>query len=325
MGSEKMRAFMCYQYGSPADLVLEEVERPVPKANEVLAKAESISLNAGDWHVIRGDPFVVKLMFGLNKPRDPILGFDFAGRVVAVGSDVKNFKAGDEVFGDMNLGAFAEYACKPETQFVRKPSSMSFEQAATLPTAGGTALIAARDLTHVTAGQKVLVIGACGGVGSFCIQIVKSMGSHVTAVCSTSNVDMAKELGADEVFDYKKEDICKSGRVFDVILDNGLFRSMLDYRQIMNPAGSTYLLIGGSTNRFFPAMAMSPFVSMFNKKKMKICTAEPGPALLKDLVELFEAGKVKPAIKRRYKFEQLPEGLIYLEEGHTVGKVVVNV
>ncbi|KAJ8908880.1 hypothetical protein NDN08_005584 [Rhodosorus marinus] len=322
--AKKMQAYHYYKYGGPEEMILKEVDMPVPMDKEVLVKVEAASFNAMDWRLLRGDPWLVRLAMGLRKPAKPQLGSDLAGTVVAVGKKVTQFKVDDHVFGTARLGAFAEYACTPEDRLIIKPKSTSFEEAAALPIACGTAIKAAVDYANIQPGEKVLVIGACGGVGSFCMQLAKSLGAHVTAVCRTANVDMAKSLGADEVFDYTKEDVCKSGKVFDSVLDNGLFRSMFDYKAVMNPEGSTYLLIGGSGDKFVPALFQAPLVSMFSKMKFRIVNFELTQTELQRCLGSVESGKVKPAICKRYKFNEIPAAMAYAEKGHVQGKVVVN-
>eukprot|EP00189_Rhodosorus_marinus_P009376 CAMPEP_0184753526 /NCGR_PEP_ID=MMETSP0315-20130426/44142_1 /TAXON_ID=101924 /ORGANISM="Rhodosorus marinus, Strain UTEX LB 2760" /LENGTH=339 /DNA_ID=CAMNT_0027232907 /DNA_START=180 /DNA_END=1199 /DNA_ORIENTATION=+ len=322
--AQKMQAYHYYKYGGPEEMILKEVDMPIPADKEVLVKVEAASFNAMDWRIMRGDPWLVRLAMGLRKPAKPQLGSDLAGIVVAVGKKVTQFEVDDHVFGTARFGAFAEYACTPEDRLIIKPRSVSFEDAAALPIACGTAIQAAVHYANIQPGQKVLIIGSCGGVGSFCTQLAKSLGAHVTAICRTGNVDMAKSLGADEVLDYTKEDVCKSGNVFDSVLDTGLFRSMFDYKAVMNPEGSTYLLIGGSGDKFVPALVQAPLASIFSKRKFSIVNFELDQNQLQKCLELVESGKVKPAICRRYKFDEIPTAMAYAEKGHMQGKVIVS-
>mmetsp|Transcript_37159 Transcript_37159/g.148240 ORF Transcript_37159/g.148240 Transcript_37159/m.148240 type:complete len:339 (-) Transcript_37159:2670-3686(-) len=321
---KKMQAYQYYKYGGPEEMVLKEIDVPVPQGEEVLVKVKASSFNSLDWRILRGEPWMVRMAFGWRKPAKPGLGADLAGTVVAVGEKVTQFKVDDHVFGTARFGSFAEYACTDQDRLLIKPQSISFEEAAALPVACGTAIRSAVHYANIQPGQKVLIIGACGGVGSYCTQLVKSLGAHVTAVCRTANVDMAKSLGADEVFDYTKEDVCKSGKVFDSVLDNGLFRSMFDYKAVMNPEGSNYVLIGGSGDRFLPALVQAPLASMFSKMKFRICNYEATQPELQKCLGSVESGKVKPAICKRYKFNEIPAAMAYAEKGHMQGKVVVN-
>ncbi|MBU0704480.1 MAG: NAD(P)-dependent alcohol dehydrogenase [Chloroflexi bacterium] len=323
-----MKAIVCTEYGSPDVLKFIEVEKPTPKDDQVLIKVHAASLNAYDWHLLRASPFLVRLMGGgLLKPKNTILGADIAGRVESVGKNVKQFKPGDEVFGDLagcGNGGFAEYVCASENALVLKPASMTFEEAAAVPMAAVTALQGLRDKGQIQSGQKVLINGASGGVGTFAVQIAKSFGAEVTAVCSTRNLDMVRSIGADHVIDYTQEDFTQNGQHYDLILAANGYHSISDYKRALSPKGM-YVMTGGTMAQMFQAMLLGPWMSMTGSKKMGALSAEPNPKDLVYIKELFEAGKVKPVIDRRYPLDKVPEALRYLEEGHAQGKVVITV
>lgn len=322
-----MKAIVYTKYGPPDVLELKEVEKPAPKEDEVLVKVHVASVNAADWRLLRADPFLARLHSGLLKPKYKILGSDIAGRVEAVGRNVKQFQPGDEVFGDIfecGLGGFAEYVCASEDALVLKPSNISFEEAAAVPLAAVTALHGLRDKGHIQPGQKVLINGASGGVGTFAVQIAKSFGAEVTAVCSTRNFYLASSLGADHVIDYTKEDFTKNGQRYDLILAANGYHSILDYKRALSTNG-TYVVSGGSMAQLFQAMLLGPWISMTGSKKMVVLTSKPNQKDLVFMKELLEAGKVKPVIDRRYPLSEVAEALRYLEEGHARGKVVITV
>jgi len=318
-----MKAIVCQKYGAPDVLQLKEVEKPVPKDNEVLIKVHAASVNDWDWGLLRGKPFMNRLIFGLLKPKDKILGGDIAGRVEAVGRNVKQFQPGDEVFGDLSscgFGAFAEHVCARENALVLKSASMTFEEAAAYPQAGILALQGLRD--KIQKGQKVLINGAGGGAGTFAVQLAKSFGAEVTGVDSTRKLDIMRSIGADHVIDYTKEDFTKNGQCYDLILDFAAYHSIFDYKRALNPKG-IYVMVGGSMARMFQVMFLGPWISMIWRKKMGILLHKPN----KDLVfmkELFEAGKVKPVIDRRYPLGEVAEALRYFGEGQARGKVVIT-
>src|SRR6266568_1041285 len=324
-----MRAIVYHNYGSPDVLKLEEVEKPTPKDDEVLIKVHAASANAADWHLLRGKPFLVRLMgYGLLKPKNTILGSDIAGRVEAVGRNVKQFQPDDEVFGNIR-GGFAEYVCAREDALVLKPANLSFEEAATVPIAAVTALQGLRDKGQIQPGQKVLIHGASGGVGMFAVQIAKSFGAEVTGVCSTRNVDMVRSIGADHVIDYTQEDVTRTGQRYDLILAVNGYHPIFAYRRVLRPSGR-YVLVGGSRAHLYQALLqallLGPLISRAGSQKMGFM----GIAKInqKDLVyvkELIEAGKVVPVIETRYPLRETAEALRYLEEGHARGKVVVTV
>jgi len=321
-----MKAIVYTKYGSPDVLQLKEVEKPTPKDNEVLVKVHAASVNDWDWGLLRGKPFVNRLLFGLLKPKIKILGVDIAGRVEAVGRNVKQFQPGDEVFGDLcrcGWGGFAEYVCARENALALKPASMTFEEVAAVPQAAVLALQGLRDYGQIQPGQKVLINGAGGGVGTFAVQIAKSFGAEVTGVDSTRKLDMVRSIGADQVIDYTQEDFTKNEQRYDLILDVAAYHSIFDYKRALSPKG-IYVMVGGSTARIFQAMLLGPWISMTGSKKMGILAHKPN----KDLAfmkELFEAGKVVPVIDRRYPLSEVAEALRYFGEGHAQGKVVITV
>ena len=318
-----MKAIVYTKYGPPDVLQLKEVEKPTPKDNEVLVKVHAASLNATDLEYLRGS--LISRLTGPLKPKYKILGCDIAGRVEAVGRNVKQFQPGDEVFGDLSVcgfGAFAEYVCVPENALALKPTSMTFEEAATIPQAAVLALQGLRDKRQIQPGQKVLINGAGGGVGTFAVQMAKSFGAGVTGVDSTNKLDMIRSLGADHVIDYTQEDFTKNGQRYDLILDVMGYHSIFDYKRALSPRG-IYVLVGGSMALIFQVLFLGPWISMTGSKKMGILAQKPN----KDLAfikGLFETGKVVPVIDRRYTLSEVPEALRYLGEGHAKGKVVIT-
>src|SRR3989442_762372 len=309
-----MKAIVITKYGSPDVLQFEEVEKPTPKDNQVLVKVQAASANPLDWHGIRGKPFIARLMgTGLLRPKSSKVGADVAGRVEAVGKDVTQFKPGDEVFGGCN-GSFAEYACAREDRVALKPANLSFEEVAAVPVAAYTALQGLRDKGHIQPGQKVLVNGASGGVGTFAVQIAKSFGAEVTGVCSRRNLDMLRKIGADHVIDYTQEDFIKNGQRYDLIVATAGYRSIFDYKRALSPKG-IYVATGGSMAQIFQALLIGPWISMTGSKKLGSLAVKPN----KDLAfmkELIEADKVKPVIDRCYKLSEVAEALQYYGEGH---------
>ena len=316
-----MKAIVQNEYGSPDVLKLKEVDKPVVKENDVLVSVHAAALNAGDYFSMRGSPWLVRFTVGFPKPKNYILGWDVAGHVEAVGKNVKRFQPGDEVFAECN-GTLAEFACADEDKFAMKPTNLTFEQAAAVPTAAITALQGLRDAGKVQPGQKVLINGASGGVGTFAVQIAKSFGAEVTGVCSTRNVDMVRSISADHVIDYTQDDFTQSGQRYDLILDNVANRSFSDLRHALTPQGIIIPNSGhGGMGYVIKAFLLSPFMR------------QQGPMYLassnnKDLVvlkELIEAGKVTPVIDRTYPLSDTPEAFRYLEESHARGKVVITV
>jgi 2-desacetyl-2-hydroxyethyl bacteriochlorophyllide A dehydrogenase len=322
-----MKAIVQTEYGSTQMLSLQEVDKPVVPDNGVLVRVHATSVNAGDWHLMRGTPLLIRLIFGgLLKPKIKILGTDVAGRVEAVGKDVTQFQPGDEVFGSLSecgFGAFAEYVCATEAALVLKPANTSFEEAATVPGAALAALQGLRDFGLV-AGQKVLIVGASGGVGSFAVQIAKALGAEVTALCSTKKIDMVRSLGADCVIDYTQADVTRQGQHYDLIFDAAAYRSVFDYLPALTPEG-TYVLVGGSTPRFFQVMFLGPWISRLGRRKVKCLALKPDRADLIVLRDLIEAGKISAFIDRRYNLSEVPAAIRYLEQRQVRGKVAISV
>ena len=314
-----MKAIVYHNYGSPDVLKCEEIEKPTAGDDEVLIEVRAASVNPLDWHFVRGIPYFLRMMAGLSKPRSTRLGVDLAGKVEAVGRNVTRFKPGDEVFGTGH-GAFAEYACSRENKLALKPARLTFEQAAAVPVAAITALQGLRDKGQIQDGQKVLINGAAGGVGTFAVQIAKSLGAHVTGVCSARNVDMVRSIGADHVIDYIKEDFAQKGQRYDLILDNVGNRSFSDCRRVMIAKGILVSNGGGSLKEnegswlgpitgSIAALALSPFMS----QKMVTILASVTTTDLTALKELMDAGKVTPVIDRCYTLSEVPEAIRYLE------------
>src|SRR5881227_2805630 len=322
-----MKAMVYHTYGSPDVLKLEEIEKPIPQGDEVLVQVHATSVNAGDWHLLRAKPFLMRFMgFGLLKPKHTILGSDIAGRVEVVGRNVKQFQSGDEVFGNTakyGFGGFAEYVSVPENALVLKPTTISFEEAAAVPQAALTALQGLRDKGHIQKGQKVLIHGAGGGVGTFAVQIAKSFGAEVTAVCSTRNLDIVRSIGADHVIDYTQEDFTKNGQRYDLILAVNGYHSISDYKRALNPEG-VYVQTGGSNAQLFQAMLLGPLVSRTGRQKMGNSAHKPNQRDLIFMKELLEASKVKPVIDRRFPLGDVADAIRYLEAGHAQGKVVIT-
>jgi NADPH:quinone reductase-like Zn-dependent oxidoreductase len=319
-----MKAIVYTKFGPPEVLQLKEVEKPTPKDNEVLVKVHAASVNAGDWHALRGTPFLVRLMNGPIRPKHKILGDDIAGRVEAVGVNVKQFQPGDEVFGISDFGAFAEYVCADENLLALKRSSMTFEEAAAFPLAAVTALQGLRDQGKIQPGQKVLINGASGGVGMFAVQIAKSFEAEVTGVCSTRKLDMLRSIGADQVIDYTREDFTRNGQYYDLILAVGGYHPILDYKRALSPEG-IYVCVGGSMAQYFQAFSLGPLISIMGSKKMGVVMPKPNQKDLDFLTDLFETRKVVPVIDRCYPLSEVAEALRYFEEGHARGKLVITV
>jgi NADPH:quinone reductase-like Zn-dependent oxidoreductase len=322
-----MKAVVCAKYGPPDVLQLKEVERPVPKDTEVLVQVHAASINYGDWGLMRGKPFFLRLTEGgLREPKIKILGGDVAGRVEAVGRNAKQFQPGDEVFGDLSdcgRGGFAEYVCAAEGKFAPKPANVSFEEAAAVPMAGVVALQGLRDEGQIQPGQNVLINGASGGVGTFAVQIAKSFGAKVTAVCSARNLDMAHSIGADHVIDYTQEDFTKSGQRYDLILAANGYHPISDYKRALNPQG-IYVCSGGSLTQIFQSMLLGPLMSRSGGKKMGNLLHRQDTQDLVFMKELLESGKIVPVIDKRYALKEVPEAFRYFGEGHARGKVVIT-
>jgi len=318
-----MKAIVYYSYGSPDVLKCEEIEKPTAGDNEVLIKVRAASVNPLDWRLMRGKPLFVRLAIGgLRKPKITRLGVDLAGQVEAVGRNVTQFQPGDEVFGACH-GAFAEYVCAIEDKLALKPANISFEDAAAVPVASLSALQGLRDKGRIQRGHKVLVDGASGGVGTFAVQIAKSFGAEVTAVCSTRNVDTARSIGADHVIDYTREDFTQSGQRYDLIIAANAYHSIFDYRRALGQDG-IYVMVGGGWAQILQAMLLGPLLSLIGSKKMCFFIAKLNKTDLVLLKDLLAAGKVVPVIDRRYPLSDVAEALRYLEEGHARGKVVIT-
>ncbi len=316
-----MKAIVQNGYGSPDVLELKEIAKPVVKDDEILIRVQATAINAGDYFSMRGSPWLVRMSVGFPKPKNYILGWDAAGRIEVVGKKVKGFQPGDEVFGSCSH-TFAEYVGGEADHFAMKPANLTFEQAAAVPTAALTALQALRDKGKLQPGQKVLINGASGGVGTFAVQIAKSFGAEVTGVCSTRNADLVRSIGADHIVDYTQEDFAKSGRRYDLILDNVANRTFSDLRRALTPQGIIVPNSGhGGMGYVFKAYILSmftrwqgrPFVTSINNRDLVV------------LKELIESGKVKPVIDRTYPLSEVREALRYLDESHARGKVVITV
>ena len=328
-----MKAFVLGSYGSSDHLDLTAVDTPVPAADEVLVRVRATSVNPYDWHHMRGEPRVARMMpgtLGLRAPKLRILGGDMAGQVEAAGEDVTEFRPGDDVFALLEQGGFAEYVSVPERLLARKPANLSYEQAAAVPMAATTALLGLRDVARIEPGQKVLVNGASGGVGTFAVQIARALGARADAVCSLPNADLARSIGADDVIDYTSQDFTRSGRRYDVLLDIAGSRPVFACRRVLAPRG-TLVLIGGPAGRWlqpaghmFSALAMAPLVSQRIAMADTVsCTAKK--QILMTLTTLIEDGKVTPVISRRYPLHDIREAVRYQEQGHAAGKVVVTI
>lgn len=317
-----MKTIEFTKYGSPEVLQLKEVEKPTPKENEVLVKVYAASVNAADWHIMRATPFLARLENGLQKPKNTKLGADIAGVVEAVGRNVTQFHAGDEVFGNLplnELGGFAEYVCAEEDELAIKPTSLTFEQAAAVPLAAFTALQGLRDKGQIQPGQRVLVNGASGGVGSFAVQIAKSYGTEVTGVTSTRHLDMVRSIGADHVIDYTKEDFTQTSQGYDLIFDAVGNRSVSDYKRALNPNGICSVAGFTSLSRMFQFMLLG------GKKVGSMGTAKGNKKDLLFIKDLLETGKVVPVIDRCYPLSEIADAIRYVETGHAQGKVVITV
>jgi NADPH:quinone reductase-like Zn-dependent oxidoreductase len=326
-----MKAVVSTKYGPPDVLELTEVGKPVTKDDGVLVKVHAASVNPADWHLLRGEPYVSRLQLGLRKPKKKVLGCDVAGQIEAVGENVTMFRPGDEVFGSPfmhGFGVFAEWVCVPEDLLAPKPVDLSFEQAAAVPLAASTAPQGLRDHGRIEPGQRVLIIGASGGVGTFAVQIAKAFDAEVTGVCSTRNVDMVRSLGADRVIDYTREDFTQYGQRYDLVFQLAGTRSPSECRRALTSGGTLVASSGesdglwiGPLDRIIKALVLSPFVS----QKMASFTVNPNKEDLQFLKQLIEAGQLAPTIERTYPLSETPEAIRYLENGHARGKVVITV
>lgn len=323
-----MKAMVFTKYGRPENLKFKEVPKPTPKDDELLIRVHASSINSWDWEFLNGTPFINRLMFGLLKPKPAkqILGADIAGIVEAVGKNVTRFQLGDEVFGDLwdSWGGFAEYACARESSLEPMPENSTFEEAASVPQAGVLALQGLNKAGKIYPGQKVLINGAGGGVGTFAIQLAKLCGAEVTGVDAASKLDTVRSVGADHIIDYRQEDYTKTGKRYDLIVDCQNFRSMFDNRRALR-RGGTYAMIGGSIPRVYQLWLLS-LIAKVTKEDRKLCLVAEGPNMgLVDLKELIEAGKLVPVIDRTYPLSKVPEALRDFGEGRHKGKVVITI
>jgi len=321
-----MRAIIQPAYGCPDILELRDVEMPTVGDNDVLVKVYASSVNALEWHLLTGTPYIARLEAGLRTPKRVIPGVDVAGVVEAVGKGVTGFQPGDEVFGEVGGGAYAEYVCGTERGLALKPVGISFEQAASVPVAALTALQGLRDVGDLESGQSVLINGASGGVGTFAVQIAKHLGAEVTAVCSTSKVNMIRSLGADQVIDYTREDFTQAGRRYDLIFDGQGDRRVKDYKLVLEPAGR-YVMFSGPKRRWLgpvPYLARAKLAFVVGGQSMGFFITRPGGDDLEVMGELIESGAISPVIEAVYPLEKAPEALRYLGEGHARGKLVIS-
>jgi NADPH:quinone reductase-like Zn-dependent oxidoreductase len=323
-----MKAIVQHGYGGADVLHLEEVDTPLVADDAVLVRVHAAAANPYDWHFMRGVPYVARLEMGLRRPRNTIAGADMAGTVEAVGRKVTRFRPGDEVYGEIDGGAFAEYACVPEGVLGPKPANLTFEQAAAVPMGGLTALQGVRDIGRIQPGQKVLVTGASGGVGTFAVQIAKTFDTEVTGVCSTRNVDLVRSLGADHVIDYTKESFIRRSERYDLILDNAGDHSPLQARRALTRDGTFVANNGSFGGRWvgpLGAFLVMTVLSRLVPQRMILVRRKSNTADLGILKDLIEAGKVTPIIDRTYKLSEVPDAVLYVERGHTRGKVVISV
>lgn len=326
-----MKAIVYREYGAPDILALEEVPLPTVADDQVLVRVRAASVNAFDWHLLRGLPYLVRLSEGLRRPTRSVAGVDLAGEVEAVGRNVTQFRPGDAVFGQRG-GAFAEYVCAGESNFAPKPANLTFEQAAAVPMAGFTALQGLRDKGQLRAGQRVLINGAAGGVGTFAVQIAKAFGAEVTAVCSTRNLDLVRSIGADQAIDYTREDFTKSGRRYDLILDIAGSRPLWACRRVLDPRG-ILVVVGAAGGPDVQGRWVAPLVGMvealvlsrFVSQRMLPFLAKRSHDDLIALTELIEAGKIDPVIDRTYPLSETAAAIRYLEAGHARGKVIISI
>jgi len=321
-----MKAIVYHKYGSPDVVKLEEMEKLTPKEDEVLIKVHAASINSYDWRHVRAKPFLVRTGGGLLKPKDIRLGADIAGTVEAVGSNIMLFKPGDEVFGDVGAGGYAEYVCASEKRLALKPASVSFEEAAATPMAALTALQGLRNKGKIQAGQKVLVNGASGGVGTFAVQLAKYYGAEVTGVCSTRNLEMARSIGADHVVDYTKEDFSKSGQKYDLIFDVAANRSVFTYKRVLVPNGK-YVLAGFSTlPQMIHILLLGPQVAKAQNQEIGMMgLASINNADLTFIGGLLESRKVIPVVEKTYPLKETAQALRHYEEEHARGKIIITV
>lgn len=324
---QTMKAIAQTRYGSPDVLRLQTVEKPMPKDDEVLINVQASSINAGDWHLMRGTPFLIRLMFGgLLKPTIRTIGTDVAGRIEAIGANVTQFHVGDEVFGDLSnrgFGGFAEYVCVSEDAIARKPNNVTLEAAAAIPAAALAALQALRDCGNLQPGQHVLINGASGGVGSFAVQMAKAWGADVTAVCHGSKMDMVRAIAPDHLIDYTQTDITQAEQKYDLIVDAAAYRPFSAYLPMLTPGG-TYVVIGGATTSFFQAMILGRWTTQRQNGTVKCLAAAPNTTDLNTIRTMVEDGQITPQIDRCYSLEEVPEAIRYVEHRQVRGKVVIR-
>ena len=321
-----MKAVVYTEYGSPDVLHLQEIEKPVPRDNEVLIKVHATSINSWDWDMLRGKPYLFRLLSGIFKPKYKILGADVAGRIETVGANVSNFKPGDDVFGDLcenGWGGFAEYVCAGEESLALKPDWMPFEHAAAIPQAAVMALLSVLDKGQVRQGQKVLINGAGGGVGTFAIQMAKSYGAEVTGVDRAHKFDLMRSIGSDHVIDSTKEDYTRTGQRYDLIVDVVANRPVFDYRRALNPGGK-FIMVGGTVAAILQAAFLGALISMYGKKKIGMLAHKPNKDL-QDISELIRNGKVTPVIDRQFPLEETPDAFRYFGKGNFGGKIIITV
>jgi NADPH:quinone reductase-like Zn-dependent oxidoreductase len=325
-----MKAVVQDRYGGPEVLEFRDIDQPVPKDNQVLVKVQAAGVHRGDWHIMTGLPYMIRLVvpaLGPRRPKVPVLGMDVAGRVEAVGKDVTRFQPGEEVFGWTD-GSFAEYAVALEDHLAAKPAALSFEEAAVVPISGFAALQAVRDVGEVQAGQRVLVLGAAGAVGWFAVQVAKALGAHVTGVASTSQLELVGSIGADEVIDYTRTDVTDGARQWEVIVDTGGRRTLAQLRRALTPTGTLAIVGGEGGGRWlggFLRNLRAPLVSRFIGQRLRMLASKPNQKDLQVLRELIEAGKLRPLIGRTYPLGEVPEAMRALEAGKTRGKIVITV
>jgi NADPH:quinone reductase-like Zn-dependent oxidoreductase len=322
-----MKAIVYERYGSPDVLELRDMPQPVPRDNELLVKVRAVSVNAFDWHMLRGKPFVARLAGGLFSPKHAILGEDIAGTVEEVGRGVTQFKAGDDVFGDLaacGSGGFAEYVCARADLLAPKPGNMSFDEAAAVPMAAVTALQGLRDKGRIASGQRVLIHGAAGGVGTFAVQLARHFGAEVTAVCGPGNVEQARSLGAERVIDYSREDFSREKVRYELILGVNGDRKLTDYKRALAPGG-IYVMSGGSDRQIFGSLLLGPWLSLGGGRKLTAMVARANREDLLFLKKLIEAGRLRAVIDRRFPLAETAAAIRYLETGHARGKVVIRV
>jgi NADPH:quinone reductase-like Zn-dependent oxidoreductase len=325
-----MKAVVQDRYGGPEVLEFRDIDQPVPKDNQVLVKVQAAGVHRGDWHIMTGLPYMIRLVvpaLGPRRPKVPVLGMDVAGRVEAVGKDVTRFQPGEEVFGWTD-GSFAEYAVAPEDHLAAKPAALSFEEAAVVPISGFAALQAVRDVGEVQAGQRVLVLGAAGAVGWFAVQVAKALGAHVTGVASPSQLELVGSVGADEVIDYTRTDVTDGARQWEVIVDTGGRRTLAQLRRALTPTGTLAIVGGEGGGRLmggFLRNLRAPVLSRFIGQRLRMLASKPNQKDLQVLRELIEAGKLGPLVGRIYPLGEVPEAMRVLEAGKTRGKIVITV